>query len=187
MIFQSVDGHPVPAGGFYVHHYFREALMICETTMITDHTFYIGCGNEAVNNGARIEQNRNSAVFFSRPKNRVRLYNSRVSGMFFSLAIFPDGAEVFTIWVFWGTGSASTVFAGSPWGVASQPIIILPSTCATGVPTKPSATSRKCRRCDISKSLIDNWSGCWRRRYNLVILASSVHTKIAFRCKTPYT
>ena len=45
--------------------------------MVTDHPFYTGLGNEAANDAARIEQFRNSAVFFPGPKNRVRLSDGR--------------------------------------------------------------------------------------------------------------
>ena len=142
MIFRSVDGYLMPAGGLYVHNLYRYALTTRETTMVTDHPFYTGLGDEAADDAARIERFRNSAVFFPGPKNRVRLSDGRGrypltpasgegkivvhhvlplrwgdgrrelavvfsdwsggSGTFFSLAIFPDGAEVFTTRIFLG-------------------------------------------------------------------------------------
>ena len=142
VIFRSVDGYLMPAGGLYVHNLYRYALTTRETTMVTDHPFYTGLGDEEADDAARIERFRNSAVFFPGPKNRVRLSDGRGrypltpasgegkivvhhvlplrwgdgrrelavvfsnwsggSGTFFSLAIFPDGAEVFTTRIFLG-------------------------------------------------------------------------------------
>ena len=77
VIFRSVHGYLMAAGGLYVHNLYRYALTTRETTMVTDHPFYTGLGDEAADDAARIERFRNNAVFFPGPKERERLSDGR--------------------------------------------------------------------------------------------------------------
>ena len=73
IIFRAVDGYLKPEGGRYVHNYYRYALTTGETTMVTDHPFYSGLGDEAAEDAARVERFRNSTISLPQPRRRVRL------------------------------------------------------------------------------------------------------------------